>query len=204
MQMIKKLFLLAIITGCSVSVYKDVNITELEYPDSLEVVRRAEWGWQPFEYVIDEHDIDKITIHHGGVEFSADKDVKEYLKGLQSWSRSEKEWIDIPYHFVIDLDGNIYEARPINYPGATNTNYDTRGHALVNVVGNYEVQALSEEQLDSVIKLCAYLSDRFNLAPELIKGHKDYSDQTVCPGKDLYKYLQDGTIVKRVMELVID
>ncbi len=202
MKSIYLIVLLLIISGCSVEVYRDINTLELDYSDSLHVIRRADWGWQPLEYVLEEHSIDKITIHHGGVEFHADKDVPGYLRGLQSWSRTEKEWIDIPYHIVIDLEGKIYEARPINYPGATNTNYDTRGHALVEVVGNYEIQKINDKQLDAVVNICAFLSNRFNVPPELIKGHKDYTDQTACPGKDLYKYLEDGTIVRRVNEIV--
>ena len=33
----------------------------------------------------------------------------------------------------------------------------------------------------------------------MIKGHKDYAE-TACPGKDFYKYLENGTIVKTVSE----
>jgi hypothetical protein len=171
---------------------------ELDYPASLNIIKRADWGWQPLEYIIEEHSINKITIHHGGVDFPEGKDVKEYLRGLQSWSRNDKDWIDIPYHFMIDFEGNIYEARPLNYPGDTNTDYNPGGHALVNVIGNFENQIINEKQLNAVINLCAFLAKSFNVPAEDIKGHKDYSDKTVCPGKDLYKYLEDGTIVNKV------
>ncbi len=194
--------LLMLLAGCTTGILRDVKILELTYPDDMEVIKRAGWGWQMFEYVIDEHSIEYITIHHGGVDFPEDRNVPEYLRGLQSWSRNEKDWIDIPYHFIIDLQGNIYEARPINYPGDTNTNYDPVGHALVNVVGNYENQIINEEQLNSIVRLCTYLAKRFDVDPQLIKGHKDYTDDTVCPGKDLYKYLEDGTIQKRVSRLI--
>ena len=139
----------------------------------------------------------KITIHHGGVEFNKEQDPVEEIRNLQNWSRTEKNWIDIPYHFMIDLEGNIYEARPINYPGATNTTYDPTGHALIEVMGNYEVQTLSQAQLKSVIDLAAFLAKKYDVSPNEIKGHKDYAE-TLCPGQDLYKYLEDGTIQNSV------
>ena len=184
-----------IVWGCSSS-SQLINISELEYPNDLKVVLRADWGWQPLDKVLPQHSINKITIHHGGEEFAEDKDMIQYLRNLQSWSRSEKKWIDIPYHFMIDLKGNIYEARPINYPGDTNTDYDVTGHALICVVGNYEVQTIKPTQLKSLAKLVAFLKQKYHVELKDIKGHKDYTTQTVCPGKDLYKYLADVPSLK--------
>jgi hypothetical protein len=98
---------------------------------------------------------------------------------------------------MIDLDGRIYEARPIQYPGDTNTTYDPRGHALICVMGNYENQTLSEDQLASVVDLSAWLAREYDVPPDSIRGHKDYAE-TLCPGKDFYRYLQDGTIQRMV------
>ncbi len=183
--------------GCS-STSQMINISELEYPIDLKIISRADWGWNPLDRVLPQHSINKITIHHGGEEFAEDKDMIQYLRNLQSWSRSEKKWIDIPYHFMIDLKGNIYEARPINYPGDTNTDYDVTGHALICVVGNYEVQTIKQVQLKSLAKLVAFLKLKYHVELKDIRGHKDYTTQTVCPGKDLYKYLADGSFLKMV------
>ena len=177
-----------------------IPIKELNYPKELKIIKRNEWGWNPLIKKTDEAKITKITIHHGGVEFTKDNDPKEALRNLQEWSREEKDWIDIPYHFMIDLEGNIYEARPINYPGDTNTEYDPTGHALVEVMGNYEVQTFSYKQLNSMIELIAFLSREFNVPISEIKTHRDYSKMTVCPGKNIYKYFQDSTIVRTVEE----
>ncbi|MBE0539455.1 MAG: DUF1343 domain-containing protein [Ignavibacterium sp.] len=183
--------------GCS-SGTQIINISELEYPEDLKVITRAEWGWQPLVNSVPQHIINKITIHHEGEEFAEGKDMIQYLRNLQSWSRSEKKWIDIPYHFMIDLNGNIYEARPINLPGDTNTEYDVRGHALICVVGNYEIQTIKETQLKALAKLIAFLKQKYNVDYKDIKGHKDYSKMTVCPGKNLYKYLADGSLLEMV------
>lgn len=187
--------------SCSANVTNYINITELKYPSDIEVVKRDDWNWKPLTKVLPQHRINKITIHHSGEIFKEETIVEQYLRNLQDWSRTEKNWIDIPYHFMIDLKGNIYEARPINYPGDTNTDYDVRGHALICVIGNYEEQKINQSQLKSLVKLTAFLKSLYNVPLKDIKGHKDYTP-TLCPGADLYKYLQDGSLIKMVEEEV--
>lgn len=186
-----------ILLGCASTSTLIINITELDYPSDMNVVSRADWGWKPIDQQFPQHSINKITIHHGGEVFSEDKNVMQYLRNLQSWSRSDKKWIDIPYHFMIDLKGNIYEARPINFPGDTNTDYDVNGHALICVIGNYEVQKIIPAQLTALSKLTAFLKAKYKVPFADIKSHKDYTE-TLCPGEDLYKYLQDGSFIKMV------
>ncbi|KAA3613759.1 MAG: N-acetylmuramoyl-L-alanine amidase [Calditrichaeota bacterium] len=178
------------------------NFPETQFPAELEVVTRKAWKWKKIKGDVPiPQEIKKITIHHGGEEFSPEKDPVQYLLNLQNWSRNEKKWVDIPYHFMIDLQGKIYEARPLAYPGDTNTSYDPTGHALICVMGNYEVQTLSEVQLQAVVDLTAYLAQSYNLTIRDIGGHKDYTE-TLCPGKDLYRYLEDGTIPYEVNRLL--
>ncbi len=186
--------------SCAIFSPGNIPVTELSYPSELTVISRTDWGSKPLEKALPVHDISKITIHHGGEDFPVDKDPIQYLRNLQTWSMSDaKNWIDIPYHFMIDLEANIYEARPINYPGATNTTYDPTGHALICVMGNYENQIITDDQLDAIVNLTVFLASKYDVAPEDIKGHKDYTE-TLCPGKDLYRYLKDGTIVRKVQE----
>lgn len=173
---------------------------EIEYPNELGVVKRADWGWVPIDTSYKTQEVNYITIHHGGVEFTRDKDPVKSIQNLQSWSRSEKKWIDIPYHYMIDLDGIIYEGRPINIPGDTNTEYDPTNHALIEVMGNYEIQTLSEDQLKALIDLMKFLKIKYNVPLDNIKSHKDYSSMTVCPGKDIYKYFENGYIKKALIE----
>lgn len=162
------------------------------------IVSVRDWGGTPDTGTFRRHEIRFITLHHGGTTFSRDEDPEKYLRNLQSWSRSEKKWIGIPYHYLIDLDGNIYEGRDINYAGDTNTEYDPVGHALICVLGNFEEVEPNQRQLDAVVNLFTFLCLKFKLTPEVIKSHKDYSQQTVCPGKNLYRYLENGYFRKEV------
>ena len=83
---------------------------EIIFPENINIIFQKEWGGSENQTTNESHIIDRITLHHGGVEFTSNKDPVEYMKNLQSWSRSEKKWMDIPYHFLIDLKGAIYIA----------------------------------------------------------------------------------------------
>jgi N-acetylmuramoyl-L-alanine amidase len=138
------------------------------------------------------HAISHITLHHQGETFKPGRDPQQYLRDLQTWSRKTRLWIDIPYHYIIDLDGNIYEGRDINFAGDTNTQYDPAGHALIEVVGNFEEVEPNQQQLDAVVNAMTMLAIKYKVPLEKISGHKDVASGTVCPGKNLYRYLENG------------
>src|SRR5690606_7039380 len=137
----------------------------------------------------------KITIHHGGEDFATDKNVVNYLRNLQSWSRREKKWADVPYHYLIAPDGSIYEGRPDSLAGDTNTTYDPAGHLLICALGNFEKIEIPDVQYQSLIKLTAYFAQKYQIGAESIKTHKDYAE-TACPGKNLYQFFEDGSFLK--------
>jgi hypothetical protein len=185
-----------ILFGCSSS---NQSLQEFE----SEIISVNQWGGTPVNgSLAKKHSIKFITLHHQGEPFPRDRDPKEYLRNLQSWSRSEKKWIDIPYHYIIDLDGKIYEGRNILFAGDTNTEYDPTGHALIEVVGNFEEVEPNELQLNAVVKTMAWLALKYNIPVELIRGHKDYSAITVCPGKNLYRYLENGYFHENVKKIL--
>lgn len=142
--------------------------------------------------------ISKITVHHQGEIWKDGTDVENYLRRLQQWSRLTKRWADIPYHYVIAPDGRIYAARPLAQAGDTNTEYDPTGHALVMLVGNFEEQQPTPAQLAAAVELTAWLARQHRLGLDAIASHKDYSRQTVCPGRNFYAYLESGWFTAEV------
>jgi hypothetical protein len=147
------------------------------------------------------HDIAHVTLHHTG---SAEPlrpadDPVEKLRGLQAWGARDRNWWDLPYHFLIDLDGRIYEGREWRYMGETNTAYDPRGHLLISVIGNYTRQEATAAQLAAIADLMAWALARFDLPLDRIGGHYDHAE-TTCPGTHLRKYLEDGTLRRMVAE----
>jgi hypothetical protein len=164
-----------------------------------QIVSVAQWGGTPSDPALArKQEISHITLHHQGEPYPQGKDPIQYLRNLQTWSRTTKHWLDIPYHYIIDLDGRIYEGRKIDYAGDTNTEYDPAGHALIEVVGNFEEVQPNQKQLDAVVDLMAVLAKKYKVSVDGIQGHKDYSAQTVCPGVNLYRYLENGYFRNKV------
>ena len=161
--------------------------------DGIEMVSVRQWGGTPAnETQARRHTISRITLHHQGEAFPRGRDPRQYARDLQSWSRATKGWIDVPYHYMIDLDGRIYEGRDIRFAGDTNTRYDPAGHALIEVVGNFEEVEPNAAQLAAVVNLMAQLANRYRVPVDAIRGHRDHAPDTVCPGKNLYHYLENG------------
>lgn len=176
------------------------------------MIPRSEWALPPLEGQYVPHELRFITLHHEGVIFN-DYGAKavEYLRSVQRWGTKNNGWEDIPYHFILDLDGNIYEGRPLWAEGDTGTSYNLTGHALISVLGHYDHQTPSQAQLDSIVALMAWLAHDYQIPLENIKGHKDYipvnsqglhidvgNIKITCPGDNLYAYLESGDLVMQV------
>jgi hypothetical protein len=163
------------------------------------VVAVADWGGTPADPArARRHTITHITLHHQGEPFKPGTDPRQYLRNLQTWSRNTKGWLDIPYHYIIDLEGKTYAGRDIAYAGDTNTEYDPSGHALIEVVGNFEEVEPNQQQLDAVVDVMAMLAAKYEVPVENIASHRDHSDKTVCPGANLYRYVQSGYFREKV------
>ena len=183
------LFSILLLAGCSST-------------NEITIIPRTAWKAvqpKPFETQIPE----RITIHHEGEYFSPDSDAVKFIKKVQVWGMSEaRNWSDIPYHFLIGLDGTIYEGRNVFTTGETATEYDPNGHLLISCIGNFEVQEVPEAQLNSLINLIAYCCEKYEISPDSIASHRDFSKITVCPGKNLYKYEQNNYIKDKVKEML--
>jgi hypothetical protein len=150
-----------------------------------------------------QHIPERITIHHEGTRFEKSDNAPEHIKNVQTWGMGkDRNWTDIPYHFLIDPNGNVYEGRNVFTVGETATEYDPTGHLLITCMGNFEEQEISEEQLTSLINLIAYCCEKYSISPETIASHRDYSKITVCPGENLYKYVKNKYITNKVENLL--
>lgn len=176
--------------GCSSATHK---------VDRPSIITAQAWGSVP-QAIPDsrKHTPAYITIHHAGVEWKGG-DAKTFVKNMQSWGQKEKNWPDLPYHFLIAPDGTIYEGRPLRYEPESNTKYALQGNIGVEMMGNFEIQRPSPQQLISCVRLVAWLSQDLHIPTDKIRGHKDAApNQTSCPGKDFYRYLESGQFVKWV------
>ncbi len=147
------------------------------------------------------HEIDKLTLHHSATPHAPEDDLGDKLLRMQGWGERDRNWWDLPYHFIIDIDGTILEARDYRYMGDTNTRYDPRGHFLINCYGNYNEQEPNEAQLNSIASLMAWAAVEFDIDPIELYGHRDLA-QTSCPGDNLHAYVEDGRLEARITNIL--
>jgi hypothetical protein len=147
------------------------------------------------------HRITHVTLHHMGdaQPLRPTDDPAAKLRALQAWGARDRNWWDVPYHYLLDLNGRVFEGRDWRYMGETNTAYDPGGHFLISIIGNYERQEPTPAQLDAIADLMAWALREFDLPLDRIGGHYDYAE-TGCPGKHLRKHLEDGSLRRMVSE----
>ncbi len=147
------------------------------------------------------HEIAMLTLHHSNSPHNPGNDLGQELRSMQSWGEADRKWWDIPYHYIIDLDGTVLQARDHRFVGDTNTRYDPRGHFLINCFGNYDQAEPNAAQLATIANLMAWAAMEYNIDPLEIYGHRDLA-QTTCPGSKLYRYIENGTLESMVEEVM--
>lgn len=139
----------------------------------------------------------KITIHHTADQAEmlslAGRDTRQYLKRLQNHYQKNRKYADLPYHFIISMDGKIWEGRSIRYQGAhAGNNILNKGNIGIALVGDFDRQVPSRSQGHSLKALIASLCSRFHLDAGDVFGHGDLKS-TDCPGKHLRRMLPQFT-----------
>ena len=137
-------------------------------------------------------------IHHSAIENNDWQFLKidKIHERRWNWQTKSRLWFYVGYHFVIEKDWLVKQARLIDEIGAhcntnidwikykskvLNPNYDTIGICLA---GNFEKEEPTQEQLESLLKLLR------ELRIKRVYWHRDFK-QTVCPGVNMYKYLNE-------------
>ncbi len=148
----------------------------------------------------------RITVHHEGGRVLADTaSATTRLKNVQTWCMGpDRKWADIPYHYLIAPDGTVYEGRNPLTVGETNTEYDPTGHLLISFLGNYNEQKLTPHLVTTLSKLIARFCLQYNISPDTLATHRDYSKNTTCPGPDIYSYFTSGEVKREVNRILKD
>ena len=127
--------------------------------------------------------IEKIIVH-----CSATPEGKHYsVDTIRKW-HLKRGWRDIGYHFVIDLEGNVEEGRPIEMTGAhtKGENFDSIGICYIGGVekdrdenGEWVAKdTRTPEQKEALEDLLCRLKGLYSKA--VVYGHNDFSSKA-CP-----------------------
>ncbi len=139
-------------------------------------------GWR--EYEGDLRDVYQTVIIHHSVTY--DVDDPSTMLSIQALHMDTRHWADIGYHFCVGKSGTVFEGRRLSARGAHTELYNT-GSLGICLLGNFEEEIPTEVQLSATQMLVNWLALR--LRATHLAGHRDFNDQTRCPGASLYPYL---------------
>ena len=137
--------------------------------------------------------VSRITIHHEGSakpnNDTTPQQVAATLRLIQSQHRKRMGAGDIGYHFIIDRTGTIWQGRDWAYQGAHTSGANSNNMGIM-LLGNFEIQQPTAQQLASLRSLAASLVRKYGLDPRKdIYGHSDFCN-TKCPGRHLKPQVQ--------------
>lgn len=174
------------------------------------LITRQEWGAEAFigsPSTLAPNGYNYMTFHHAaGFSATTREEGLAQLKAIQDLHQDIRGWSDIGYQFVIDRGGRVYQGRPFldgsttleevpalamgAHVGGANT-----GNIGVCLLGCYHPaegshceQQITPEAMDAYVSLFGFLSESYDVAPEQIRGHRDFSS-TACPGDNNYALL---------------
>jgi hypothetical protein len=162
---------------------------------------RDAWGARPARAGGRPHTITRMTIHHTGAVLGDNRNVTARLRQDQRYHQDELGWIDIAYHVAVDRNGNIFELRTPDLAGDTATSYDPVGHFLVVCEGDFDQEAVTEDQLQGAAVAFAWAAQKFGVATDTLAGHRDFA-ATSCPGANLYAHVSSGDLRRRIGDLL--
>jgi hypothetical protein len=175
------------------------------------LITRAQWNAKPFvlgnPVPLANGPYEYMTMHHAaGYSAETEAQGKAQMLAMQDLHQNVRGWSDIGYQFAIDRGGRLYQGRPFMdnstslsqvpvlargaHVGEQNT-----GNIGVVIMGCYHppegsncLQQITPAAYETYKVLFAFLSERYGVAPTLIRGHRDFSS-TSCPGDNNYVLL---------------
>ena len=130
----------------------------------------------------------KIIIHH-----SLTKDDKNLSWGaIRKYHIETNGWKDIGYQFGIELINDHYEiliGRRPDLIGAHTIGQNDQSIGIC-VVGNFDVDPVTEDIKDALQKLLVWLMPLYRISSKEIHGHCEYAAKT-CPGKNLMDCIKE-------------
>jgi hypothetical protein len=161
----------------------------------LGIVTREAWGARSSSCSSNPYK-NRVTIHHTETPST---DPARQVRGIQNYHMDTRGWCDVGYHFLIGVDGTIYEGRPLEKLGAHTGGQNTNniGIAFIGCFHpgcSWGPTSPPEAAIQAAGRLLATLSDiyGFDVSASAVKGHRDMPGaSTDCPGDNLEARIGD-------------
>ena len=125
-----------------------------------------------------------ITFHHSGdpvpfwpTDFG---ETAQHLESVRAYHRS-RNFQDIGYHFAIDRVGRVWQLRSMKYQGQ-HVRYNNEHNLGVVVLGNFDLQPMTQAQKDKVRIFGLLLRKEYGLPISRVYTHREIVS-TECPGR---------------------
>ena len=163
------------------------------------VISREEWGAAATRCNSQNATKDKIAIHHTVTQANT---TAAQLRQIQNFHMSGRDWCDIGYHFLVTVDGKVWEGRPVHLLGTHVGGHNTNNIG-VSFVGcfhptsdcaNLQPDVPPEVMIANAGSFLSVLVQEYgiNVTAQTLKGHRDHSGaSTACPGDNLHARLDD-------------
>ena len=139
-------------------------------------------GW--YEYAGDLRDSYQTLVVHHSAFYKADG--RATLLEAQRLHRGDRGWADVGYHFMLDVDGVIYEGRNLGVRGVHTQGRNT-GSAGVCLLGDFRFRAPTPAQWSALVVLGRWLAAELELTH--LAAHSQFNEGTVCPGARVIEQL---------------
>ncbi|MDW8478697.1 MAG: peptidoglycan recognition family protein [Xanthomonadales bacterium] len=164
------------------------------------VVTRAEWGARATGACGSSHSPRYLTVHHTATPNNDSLSPAARMRQMQAYHIDTLGWCDLGYHFVVGIDGKVYEGRPHARTGAHVGNWNTNNLG-VSVVGTFVGFEPRQSQRDGLTDIARWLVERYGIPKNrsAILGHKEWPghESNSCPGL-LLPWLP--TLVQRISQ----
>lgn len=135
----------------------------------------------------------RIVWHH-----SADKKTTEQFSGINSYHKERgfprsKRGYYVGYHYVIERDGSIKQARDEDEIGAHDTGENINSIGIC-FAGDFTTEYPTEAQAQSGAILVEKLHNTWGIPITRIEPHR-WDDDTECPGR----FLLDNWLIKQYL-----
>jgi len=158
---------------------------------------RSAWGARGTRCTSGDSSKNKIAIHH--TVSPADGDPGVRLRGIQAYHMDSRGWCDVGYHFLVTVDGQVWEGRPMNLLGAHVGGHNT-GNIGVSFVGCFHTSSCGsfppnvppDAMIGGAGSAVRTLADLHGISinSSTVKGHRDHAGaSTSCPGDHLHSRL---------------
>lgn len=112
---------------------------------------------------------------------------------IRQWHR-DRGWADIGYHYVIGLDGTVYEGRPIEKMGAHCIGQNAHSVGICYVGGTDKNGTPRDTRTDAqkaaMLRLVKVLMETYDIKADHVWGHNRFAAKA-CPSFDVEQWKKE-------------